>query len=103
MLAARRSIHTPSLRDSVPALPHEETDFGNAGWKTHQRHTMLPRCTDNFHAAVRAIGVDPPRAVPNAVNLDEGSAPISVDFSSVRIWSSLEGSHHAQGIPAGVP
>ena len=32
-----------------------------------------------------------------------GSAPISVDFSSVRIWSSLEGSHHAQGIPSGVP
>ncbi|HEY4610859.1 MAG TPA: urea carboxylase-associated family protein [Ilumatobacteraceae bacterium] len=26
-------------------------------------------CTDNFHAALRAIGVDPPRAVPNAVNL----------------------------------
>ena len=26
-------------------------------------------CTDNFHAAVRAIGVEPPRAVPNAVNL----------------------------------
>ena len=35
--------------------------------------------------------------------VEVGSAPISVDFSSVRIWSSLEGSHHAQGIPCGVP
>jgi uncharacterized protein YcgI (DUF1989 family) len=26
-------------------------------------------CTDNFHSALRAIGVDPPKAVPNAVNL----------------------------------
>src|SRR4029079_13163634 len=26
-------------------------------------------CTDNFHRALRAIGVDPPRAVPTAVNL----------------------------------
>jgi uncharacterized protein YcgI (DUF1989 family) len=26
-------------------------------------------CTDNFHGALRAIGVEPPRAVPNAVNL----------------------------------
>ena len=26
-------------------------------------------CTDNFHGALRAIGVDPPRAVPTAVNL----------------------------------
>jgi uncharacterized protein YcgI (DUF1989 family) len=26
-------------------------------------------CTDNFHSAIRAIGVEPPRAVPTAVNL----------------------------------
>jgi uncharacterized protein YcgI (DUF1989 family) len=26
-------------------------------------------CTDNFHSALRAIGIDPPRAVPTAVNL----------------------------------
>ena len=26
-------------------------------------------CTDNFHGALRAIGVEPPRAVPTAVNL----------------------------------
>ena len=26
-------------------------------------------CTDNFHVALRAIDVDPPRAVPTAVNL----------------------------------
>jgi uncharacterized protein YcgI (DUF1989 family) len=26
-------------------------------------------CTDNFHGALRAIGIEPPRAVPTAVNL----------------------------------
>jgi uncharacterized protein YcgI (DUF1989 family) len=26
-------------------------------------------CTDNFHGALRTIGVEPPRAVPTAVNL----------------------------------
>lgn len=32
-----------------------------------------------------------------------GTAPGSVDSCRVRIWSSLEGSHHAQGISCGVP
>ena len=32
-----------------------------------------------------------------------GSAPGLVDFLSVRIWSLLEGSCHAQSIPCGVP
>jgi len=36
------------------------------------RHLGAPdhgSCTDNFRAALLAIGVEPPRAVPNAVNL----------------------------------
>ena len=35
----------------------------------------------------------------SSTSMNMGLCPVSVDFSAVKIWSSLEGSHHAKAFP----
>jgi uncharacterized protein len=53
---------SPGVHDTL--IPSCDTErYRQLGAPDHES------CTDNFHGALRAIGVEPPRAVPNAVNL----------------------------------
>ena len=94
---------SPGVHDTL--IPSCDTErYRQLGAPDHES------CTDNFHAALRAIGVDPPRAVPNAVNLwmnviFQSNGTISIAGSGVegrrpRSPGGRDGLHRG---PVGVP